>query len=507
MDNADSSKDIPLPITPVRSSSITSAGALSYSDQSSVAVPKDGSSVVSGQSTQGSAMVPQSPQTSLQNNTSVANSPVSVNRSTTAADYSPVPMRTPQAPPLQPELTGTPQHLQFPAELSTPQFTPNPQTNTPQQQFYEVGDLLGELTPSTAQQRQRSYDNNHTPAGRVLYVSDDEETDPSSSVTPANEQQGYTRSDATSTFGKVIQPLKDPQTPGKKRSASSDDEGSMPRGAIIFGYLQKQGRNGKWQTRWFESDGECLTYYKSSKRSKLLATLDLAKVGKIGINKTDPNGYSFTINISQRLYHLRADGKESCRDWVITLNRVKEARLQEGNVKLVNSQPPDLLDSVSCPRIVVVSGRQRTHAVDDEDIHTWETNGGWDGNPASTEDSGYIHASSAAKWKKSTRKLTRLASKVLRWARSIRKRSTCTDAENHVVLDHHVHPPGHDYYPQKRSGSSKNVQSRENPKLGDHDVWIGNEAVEMTTSLTSNGTNESLARSRTESMDEARMIS
>ena len=49
-------------------------------------------------------------------------------------------------------------------------------------------------------------------------------------------------------------------------------------GALISGYLQKLGRNGKWQTRWFETDGECLSYYKSEKRTKLLATLDLQKV-------------------------------------------------------------------------------------------------------------------------------------------------------------------------------------------------------------------------------------
>ena len=49
-------------------------------------------------------------------------------------------------------------------------------------------------------------------------------------------------------------------------------------GSLIGGYLQKLGRNGKWQTRWFETDGECLSYYKSQKRTKLLATLDLEKV-------------------------------------------------------------------------------------------------------------------------------------------------------------------------------------------------------------------------------------
>jgi hypothetical protein len=55
-------------------------------------------------------------------------------------------------------------------------------------------------------------------------------------------------------------------------------EGQGMEGSLICGYLQKLGRNGKWQLRWFETDGECLSYYKSSKRSKLLATLDLAKV-------------------------------------------------------------------------------------------------------------------------------------------------------------------------------------------------------------------------------------
>lgn len=233
-----------------------------------------------------------------------------------------------------------------------------------------------------------------------------------------------------------------------KRSGSDDEgEDGIPKGAIIFGYLQKQGRNGKWQTRWFESDGECLAYYKSSKRSKVLATLDLAKVGSIKVNGEDTKGCSFTINILQRPYHLRADSRESCKDWVITLNRIKEARLQQGNVKLVNSQPPDLLDSVA-PRVVVVAGRQRTHAVDDDDIINWEGNS-WNDNPAS-EDSNFLQHSSVAKWQKSRRKLTKFASKVLRWARSIRNYN-CTDAENQVYLDHHVHPPGHDDYSRKVS--------------------------------------------------------
>jgi hypothetical protein len=62
------------------------------------------------------------------------------------------------------------------------------------------------------------------------------------------------------------------------RNTSDEDLIEDLDGMIITGYLQKLGRNGKWQTRWFESDGECLSYYKNENRTKLLATLDLEKV-------------------------------------------------------------------------------------------------------------------------------------------------------------------------------------------------------------------------------------
>lgn len=226
-----------------------------------------------------------------------------------------------------------------------------------------------------------------------------------------------------------------------------DDDDDLLESALIYGYLQKLGRNGKWQTRWFETDGECLTYYKSSKRSKLLATLDLAKVGSIVINHQDSNGTTFTINISARPYHLRADSMAACKDWVITLNRVKEARMHEGNVKLEvpsKNHPPDLLDHDYTPRVVVVANRQRTRAIDDEEIQSWEKGATWSNNPAN-EGRNYMAPSSGrlARWQKPRNTFSRLASKLARWARSIRKHG-CADAENHVILDHHLHPPGHD---------------------------------------------------------------
>lgn len=271
------------------------------------------------------------------------------------------------------------------------------------------------------------------------------------------------------------------------RKPSMDEEGVVE-GALIYGYLQKLGRNGKWQTRWFETDGECLTYYKSSKRSKLLATLDLAKVGSIVINSEDEKGCCFIINISERPYHLRADSPSACKDWVITLNRVKEARMREGNVKLVMpsdmNQPVDLLDQDFTPRVVVIANRKRTHAVEDDDIASWEAIGGLSENnnlnkytvapPTSTR---------LARWQKPKTSIARIASKLLAWARSIRKHG-CEHADNHVVLDHHLHPPGHDDFPSERRGTyptsvpGGHGQPRSTGSVGtDHspNTWIQNQ--------------------------------
>mmetsp|Transcript_19527 Transcript_19527/g.30084 ORF Transcript_19527/g.30084 Transcript_19527/m.30084 type:complete len:462 (-) Transcript_19527:215-1600(-) len=291
--------------------------------------------------------------------------------------------------------------------------------------------------------------------GRSLDASEDDHTDPSSSMTgnTGETPAGYTRSDnyASKTFDKIKKRM---SSGDRKRSTSGGDDDLMD-AALIDGYLEKLGRNGKWQVRWFETDGECLTYYKSSKRMKLLATLDLAKVGSIVIDSSDLNGCCFTINISERPYHLRAESKAACRDWVITLNRVKEARMQQGNVKLVASnQPPDLLDEHYTPRVVVVANRQRTRAVDDDDIHSWKGGavpwsnpaGEWNDSGNPNESNPFVNPPSSnrlARWQKPRTSLSRLASKLVLWARSLRKYG-CVDAENHVVLDHHVHPPGHD---------------------------------------------------------------
>jgi len=104
---------------------------------------------------------------------------------------------------------------------------------------------------------------------------------------------------------------------------------------LVYGYLHKLGRNGQWQRRFFETDGECLTYYKTHKRAKLLASLDLLKVGEIRCDEEDPEGRVFAIQVSDRPYYLRAETRAACKDWVINLNRVREARLEIGGIQLV----------------------------------------------------------------------------------------------------------------------------------------------------------------------------
>eukprot|EP00548_Thalassiothrix_antarctica_P009555 CAMPEP_0194159288 /NCGR_PEP_ID=MMETSP0152-20130528/77745_1 /TAXON_ID=1049557 /ORGANISM="Thalassiothrix antarctica, Strain L6-D1" /LENGTH=669 /DNA_ID=CAMNT_0038868837 /DNA_START=505 /DNA_END=2516 /DNA_ORIENTATION=- len=151
---------------------------------------------------------------------------------------------------------------------------------------------------------------------------------------------------------------------------------------IIYSYLRKLGRNGKWQRRFFECDGASLTYYKTEKRKKHLATLDLAKVGSIAISAEDESGCTFHIQVADRPYSLKAESESVCVDWVITLNRIKEARMQIGRVKLVTPKLPALLlapstdekeenyklneenDVCAAPRMILEANRPRTRGVD-----------------------------------------------------------------------------------------------------------------------------------------------
>lgn len=116
---------------------------------------------------------------------------------------------------------------------------------------------------------------------------DDEKTEPSSAantfdqtqpprVVGTNQGPSQQSESVTESIVRFIQDAR--RRMSTKEDRKDSDGENLLDSALISGYLQKYGRNGKWQIRWFETDGECLSYYKSSKRVKLLATLDLEKV-------------------------------------------------------------------------------------------------------------------------------------------------------------------------------------------------------------------------------------
>jgi hypothetical protein len=330
----------------------------------------------------------------------------------------------------------------------------------------------------------------------------------------AQQQQQYKESNK---FGRMIKKTKKRLSSNdflRRRSsgdlddpaAEDEEEGAVD--ALIYGHLQKLGRNGKWQTRWFESDGECLSYYKTSKRSKLLATLDLEKVGAIVVNEDDPKGCSFTIQVLGRPYYLRAESRAACKDWVITLNRVKEARLQQGNVKLIHLRkhilfrsPPDLLtgNETAYTQGIAIENphRPRTRAVDEstmenieEMMHRSEVD---PTEPTAVAPAAYYHQTDdteslsqvvLARWQKRKTSMNRLASKLAKWARSLNKyRCAESEVEGGARLDRHVHPPGHDN--MTKSGNPAFLQSAPSP-VPEHEVvpppkdaalsgWIGKE--------------------------------
>jgi len=344
------------------------------------------------------------------------------------------------------------------------------------------GDLLGvqELNLATSSVENR-------PSDSSMSAEDDDTAH--SSTEPQPEGGVHQVGDQSSTFERFIQntrkrlapsPL-DPtgEAPIYNVEGTADEDDDLYEGQVrplIYGSLHKLSRSGKWQKRFFETDGESLSYFKSEKRVKLLATLDLFKVGVITISDDDPTGRTFTIQVADRPYSLRAESKATCKDWVITLNRIKEARMQVGGVKLVTPKfhppPPDLLDGATgheiAPRVVLVANRQRTRAVDSENPQAWEQivhtqNAYPDGSNAWVGPNHTTQRSVLGKWKKRHSALAGLRRRLLKWARSIRKKATCATSEDDVVaLDRHTHPPGHDDAPSDTDGEvSRRIEPRD----------------------------------------------
>lgn len=186
MVDGDLSREIP--VIPVRSSSENSGLTSTYSEAASSVTGPHGAN----DSIASSGFVPPSPQRSYQGSTtlppSITSSPVSVARSAgKSAKLSPPDIRS-----------RTPL---IPKSGSKPPMQPDLQRETYNDADVEVADLLGDY--STASEQRPNRYSSSTPRPRVLYTSDDEETDPTSSITA--DYPSYGRNNATSTFGKVIQ--------------------------------------------------------------------------------------------------------------------------------------------------------------------------------------------------------------------------------------------------------------------------------------------------------------
>ena len=117
----------------------------------------------------------------------------------------------------------------------------------------------------------------------------------------------------------------------------------------LSGYLHKKTKDGRWQKRWFETNGIYLTYYKSRKMEKLLAALSLPQVGEIKTLSIDQDpenkGGLFTLELNTRIYTLRAKSEADAELWVNTLRKLKEQGIPEtdtnsnarGNPRLLNA--------------------------------------------------------------------------------------------------------------------------------------------------------------------------
>ena len=183
------------------------------------------------------------------------------------------------------------------------------------------------------------------------------------------------------------------------------------------------------------------------------------QVGEIAIDQTDPDKSTFTIQVSNRPYYLRAEDKTQCNDWVINLNRQREARMQMGNIQLVTSPLDDPHRSQAGPHIVISALRPRTHGSDlppdlltchtDEAQEQIEVMGNWDhlqegvagstlrGQLPSSPRKSPVNVTTndgttptMAKWQKKHSAMHQLSLRFLKWARSITKQADACRRES-----------------------------------------------------------------------------
>lgn len=206
--------------------------------------------------------------------------------------------------------------------------------------------------------------------------------------------------------------------------------------------------------------------------------------------------------------------------------------MEQGNVKLVGGgamtslSAMDLLSNRTSsqqggtPRVVVVSNRQRTRAVDEEEhwdqlIRVDGSDSGVGGNMINKDPSdpatynshsrrSALSTAVVARWSKRHSSMQRLGTKLSKWARSVKKYScAAVDMEGHhnhnnsnaVYLDRHVHPPGHDDKAVNTTAKLQQQQGKQQQPLVTHQdkglsSWIDKEAS-VSAALSSGGPSSS----------------
>lgn len=106
---------------------------------------------------------------------------------------------------------------------------------------------------------------------------------------------------------------------------------------FISGYLYKETKDGRWQRRWFETNGIYLTYYKSRKMEKLLAALSLPQVGEIKTLNSEKETGLFCMELNSRVYTLRATSNEEAERWVDVLTRLRKQGVSPSQVHLTDA--------------------------------------------------------------------------------------------------------------------------------------------------------------------------
>lgn len=236
---------------------------------------------------------------------------------------------------------------------------------------------------------------------------------------------------------------------GKTYDEQEDNLDLQP---LVYGYLHKLNKKGVWQKRYFETDGKYLTYFKSKKRIKLLATLDLTKIGEICMDTDDETKCTFKLHIRDRPYILKAENSGICEDWVINLNRVREARVKLGGMDLVEPtfqpQPQDYdskhdrkrseSSTELVSRVSVKASRKRSQAcygIDNymQDIETTDENKG--GEPDSPSSGSGVFD----KWNKRQNHFQRMKSRIARFVRWMRIARCNTANIRHEVVTRTTH--------------------------------------------------------------------